>query len=408
MRGDRTLVGVVVVAILLRLATAAAFPMGAEFDLESYRLVGEAVLAGENVYQTLPGRYPYFPGWMAVEASGVLVAEYTGLPFWLVIRSPAVLADAAICVVVYRFLEQRVADAWLSPLQGALFHALNPVAIAVVGGHGMFDSLPMLALVLSIGLLKLDRIDGSALALGLGIVLKPYPMFMGLLLLGALRDTGTRIRYFVLAAAPTVLLSVPFLLADPATFLGATLGYRSGAFMSWLTPFLLLESLTTPPGAALPLPFPHVPAALLLTVTKFAFLAATVVVSVGYARNKHAKGVSLWSTSLLIFLLFYVLSAALAPQYTYWVMPLLPLAGVSTRFRLSLVLSSFGAIGFWYAKTYALSEITLAPTVLAVHGLFLLFLAVFWLVSAYGAVKLASRIWTMEESLADRIGVSHH
>ncbi|MFB6186277.1 MAG: hypothetical protein ABEI86_05350, partial [Halobacteriaceae archaeon] len=367
-RWNRELVGIVIVAFLLRVGVAIIFPMGAKYDLVSYRLVGEAVLNGENVYQVLPDRYPYFPGWMLIEALAKLVADSLGIPFWLVIRLPQIAADATIVVVIYEFIKQNLSESDLSPLQGAAFHTFNPAAIAVIGGHGQFDSLPILALILSIGFVLLGRDDLSAVVLGLGIAL----IFMGLLLLGYLSNTRSRIRYFLLAAAPTAILSIPFLLLSPVAYIQSTLGYSSGALMSWLTPLLLVEAVATPPGAALGIPFPNIPQGVILTITKFGYLASVLVVSwLFWKKDRYGYNISLWSASLLIVLLFYTISAALAAQYPYWAMPFLPLVSLSNRYRIGLMFSGFAVSALWYTKSYALSgEITFNIIVLSVYGLF--------------------------------------
>lgn len=391
-RWNRDLVGLVVVAILLRVGVAVIFPMGAKYDLVSYRLVGEAVLNGKNVYLVLPGRYPYFPGWMLIEAFAKLVADSLGIPFWLVIRLPQIMADAMLVVVIHYFIKQNLSASDLSPLQGAAFHAFNPVAIAIIGGHGQFDSLPILALILAIGLIMIGRNDISAVTLGVGIALKPVPIFMGLLLLGHLSNTRSRIRYFILAAAPTAILSVPFLLFSPIAYIQSTLGYSSGALMSWLTPLLLVEWATTPPNAILAIPFPNIPEGVILTITKYGFLASVLVVSWLYwKREKYTYDISLWSASLLVILLFYTISAALAAQYPYWAMPFLPLVALSNRYRVGLLLSGFAVSALWYTKSYALpNEISFNILVLAVYGLFVVSIYVFWLFSAYGVVQIIS------------------
>lgn len=391
-RWNRDLAGLVVVAILLRIGVAIIFPMGAKYDLVSYRLVGEAVLNGENPYLVLPGRYPYFPGWMFIEASAKLVADSLGIPFWLVIRLPQIMADAMLVVVIHYFIKQNLSESDLSPLQGAAFHAFNPVAIAVIGGHGQFDSLPILALILAIGLIMVGRNDISAVTLGIGIVLKPIPIFMGLLFLGYLSNIQSRIRYFILAAIPTAVLSVPFLLFSPTAYIQSTFGYSSGALMSWLTPLLLVESATTPPNAILAIPFPNIPQDTILTITKSGFLVSVLVVSWLYwKRGKYSYNISLWRASLLIILLFYTISAALAAQYPYWAMPLLPLVALSNRYRVGLLLSGFAVSALWYTKSYALpNEISLNILVLAVYGLFVASIYVFWLVSAYGVARITS------------------
>ena len=64
--------------LAIRLIPIVLFPDAAEFDLESYRLVGTAVLEGRDVYTapelapqglSSPARYPYLPGWDLIAAA---------------------------------------------------------------------------------------------------------------------------------------------------------------------------------------------------------------------------------------------------------------------------------------------------------------------------------------------------
>ena len=55
----------VVICILVRALPTVLFPYGARYDIDSYDLVGQTLLAGRDVYReaSLEGRYPYLPGW---------------------------------------------------------------------------------------------------------------------------------------------------------------------------------------------------------------------------------------------------------------------------------------------------------------------------------------------------------
>lgn len=353
------------------------FPMGAKYDIVSYDLVSDAVLSGKNVYAVLPERYPYFPGWMVIEGICKIISNNTPFPFWFVIRLPQIIADVSLVYLVYKITSNQTAVVRLSPLQAATIHTFNPVAIAIIAGHGQFDSLPILGLILAIVLLKIGRYDLSAVALGLGIALKPVPAFMGLLFLAKRPNLSSRLRYFALAALPTTVLSLPFLIWNPTAFVGAVVGYKSDALMSWLTVLIFSRAGLELFGLNLP----AIPASLITSLTKYVFMILTLIISAYYWKNERKH--TLFGISLAIFLLFYVVSSAVAAQYPYWAMPLLLLVRLPNWYRLSHILSSFSASALWYTKSYALDGFH-SPIGYVVIALFLLSVLAFWFTSAIG------------------------
>ena len=57
---------ILLIAALIRLPPALWLPVGAGFDIDSYRLVTDALLSGREVYSTVAGRHPYLPFQMYV------------------------------------------------------------------------------------------------------------------------------------------------------------------------------------------------------------------------------------------------------------------------------------------------------------------------------------------------------
>src|SRR5262245_4724303 len=119
-------------------------------DVAAYRGHVELTRAGRNVYAS-DIRYPYFPGWLAVEMAAFQLSVQLRLPFWQVLRGVIVVGDTLLCFALW-WVGRR---AW-GPAQGrwaAVVYALNPIAILVSGYHGQFDALPSLFSILGAGFL---------------------------------------------------------------------------------------------------------------------------------------------------------------------------------------------------------------------------------------------------------------
>src|SRR6266508_2072892 len=90
--------GLVVLAILLGtlLRWNGGLVGGDVADVAAYR--GHVALAreGRNVYAS-EIRYPYFPGWLAVELAAYQLSVQWRLPFWQVVRGAIVVGDALLC-----------------------------------------------------------------------------------------------------------------------------------------------------------------------------------------------------------------------------------------------------------------------------------------------------------------------
>ena len=136
-------------------------------DVLRYRKVAAHVLdVSWNPYLA-PRLYPYPPAWVWVEVAAEWLARHAGVSFALAVKAPVVVADALLAGIILQWTRERGTDrpgsAWA--------YALHPVAILVVGFHGQFDSVALLAVVCALRWLERGRLDRSALAFAAGIAL---------------------------------------------------------------------------------------------------------------------------------------------------------------------------------------------------------------------------------------------
>jgi hypothetical protein len=172
-------------ALLVRFLPALLLPVGAEYDITSFRLSAEVLLRGGDVYTDLSsvGRHPYLPFYLYNLGGAFWFSQLTNLPFAVTVKLLPVLADVAITGLIYWSAlycgkTPRAAAAW------AWIYALHPVALLVTAYHGQFDAIPVLLMLLAWFSLQCARNwPFSALFMGLAVLSKTWPViFLPLLL----------------------------------------------------------------------------------------------------------------------------------------------------------------------------------------------------------------------------------
>lgn len=199
----------------------AALTKGDPFDMESFRLVRDAL--GQRplgVYASFAhqgiDRWPYPPGFFAwIYLSGV-VASHGGPSFEFMIRFPTILADGAIAWIVQDFL------GWAgrgsrTRLAAAGLVSLGPSFVVIAGYHGQIDALAILPGVLAVSLWTRSEEPSRALfaglLLGLGGALKTVPLLLVLALLPSARSRREAVILLMAAAGPVLVAFLPFAVA---------------------------------------------------------------------------------------------------------------------------------------------------------------------------------------------------
>lgn len=353
---------ILLLAFLIRILVVWISP-GAEYDIDSYRLVGSAVLEGRNPYVEFPGRYPYFPGWAVFEATAVYISRHSSISAKFIIGLALAFIDTLVCMSIYQILKGGKAPSTYGPFTGAIFHAINPAAILVVSGHIQFDVIPILSVIIALHLVQSSSWNKAAISLGIGISIKTVGLLFGPLLLAyRSRADGYRetLRTFLITAIPSGIISIPFLIRSPKELIKNVLGYSSSPLVGWHPPVDLVSKLLSFELPILTQEF--------LTLTKFLLILTILSYCVFISRSDN--DISVYEGASTIILMFYVISSGLAPQYIYWLTPFLPLISISNFHRVSYVISSTLAATSWYVITYA---IELVPPIGHLSGRFLAF-----------------------------------
>jgi Glycosyltransferase family 87 len=286
-------------AFLLRLVVMVT-TSGAGFDIDSYHIQAQSVFLHRNIY-AFTDRYPYPPVWVWIVALAQGLANSSSVPFVWLVRLPATLGDCVIVALLQRYQGNKA----------ALFYAVNPVSILITAGHGQFDGLVMAFVVVCWALWKKQRFNWAALALGVAVSLKVYPV----LLLPALCFSIKSRRKQLLAAGLAFLPLVVSMLIYTTIFgldsgmISQVASYGGTWEFGWPTYAHQLIPLIGP-----------------APVTAVRNIAHVLLLGLPFLVIYLGRGWSLERLWLATFLGFYALSSGVAVQYLLWVVPLFALA----------------------------------------------------------------------------------
>jgi len=200
-------------ALLVRLIPVLLLPVGAGYDIDSFHLVGNAFLNGEEVYTSAArGRHPYLPLHMYLIGLLTYLSRITPLPFVSWIKLPAVIADLLITAVIYEVF-RRWHETEEAAVYWALLYALNPISVLVTAYHGQFDSIPVLLLLLSWFVWHFGRhITRSAVLLGFSILYKTWPIIFLPVIFIRLPDNRRRLTYSLISIGIPVVFTAAYVL----------------------------------------------------------------------------------------------------------------------------------------------------------------------------------------------------
>lgn len=305
----RALVVVTAVALGTRLLPNLILPVGAGYDIESYQIVGNLVLRGEDVYtaQEAVRRHPYLPFQMYWMALALWLSQTLHLPFVKVVRLNPILFDVGIAVSLVLFLRRRsLSDGF----QCGLLYALNPVPVLVSAYHGQFDAVPAFFLLLAIGLTQVSPL-GAGICLGLGMLSKSWPVLGLPSLLVALPGWRQRLQFLfmsILIPAAGVGIYAAFFHAPVWAVVERAISYNWGVGVWGYTYFFHLLSVLKP---------------------DYSMLFAWLVRNGRYLTLLSLGGIWLWRARrepasqgvLTILVAFFAVTHAFSIQYLVWVVP---------------------------------------------------------------------------------------
>lgn len=137
------------------------------------------------------------------------VATITTIDFNLFMKAFFVIVDFAVAALLYRFVEERTSDIRRAVMAVAIWLFCIPV-IYMSAIQGMFDNVSALLMLLIVYLLYRDRAFVAGMVFGCSVLLKFFPAFTILVLVGYLRakhrDDGLAVRRIAEAAAGALIV----------------------------------------------------------------------------------------------------------------------------------------------------------------------------------------------------------
>jgi hypothetical protein len=328
-RHDLTLV-VAVMTLMRLLAIVALRPGGyvAETGPDSayHFQLGRLAASGAYPYVDYWVEYPPLFPWLSVLAYKIatLMPAWIDQRFWfnLVLHGLIVPFDAANTVLVYA-LSKRASGAPFA-LKSAWLYATLFVPMFVV--LGWFESIALFAVLLSLWAILADRPVLAGVAIGLGVLVKPYVALIGAVGLVHL-STWRKVGLLIGAGAIALLAGVsPFLIGNPQMLKAHvdTLLTLPG----WSSPYALIDGVINhtdprvadrfdPALASNPIAPSHVPWGLVT----LGFVIVYAVVLIRSYRHPHQRAAA--GLAGVTFVMYLLWSKGYSPQWSLHLMAFL-------------------------------------------------------------------------------------
>ena len=327
--GKRTIFILILAVLAIRLIPA--YLIFGSFDMGVWYFFSEKVLEGKNVYtedlskveiipsQPGPINAAYTPFWFYLIAGLRYISNAFNLPFYFIVKFPAIIADIVITLLIYiislKFGFEKKKSFFISLLYG-----INPIPILYSSAHGQFDAIAIMFVLLAAYFFMFkQKKHWSALFLGFAVVSKNFPIILLPLFLLKLKNWNERARYTLLTIIPVALILAPFMLISKESFIGVVNNvflYRGG-FGYWgyplsliivkYSPFTLFKVISNSPWFI----------AIFNEVQRFGNIFTLMAIILSYALIKSDKIIK---SILIIFLTFYTFTIGMG-SYLVWVLP---------------------------------------------------------------------------------------
>jgi 4-amino-4-deoxy-L-arabinose transferase-like glycosyltransferase len=309
-------------------------------DILLYRQQAIPVAQVKNVYAVTRNVFPYTPVSMFYPALCLGLSEMLRIPFDVVLKLFAIVADVGIVLALYalgvRLLPRRTAI-WCAAL-----YAVNPVSILVSSFHGNIMPLVVLLMLASYLLFRADpdrTLTVSGLLLGLAVGWRSFPILLLPFFLTSIETSAKKIRFVACVVAPAAVAMIPFAWVDARSMLREVLSYSGWGIHHG--PFGILRGLhlfsigrvtwENPPEW---IPW--------MSSSKLAFLALYGIAVLLSKRMGLLNGI------LVTFFLFYLVYSGVASQYLIWAVPFLLLTERKAMFWCYELAATYALVVFYW------------------------------------------------------------
>jgi dolichyl-phosphate-mannose-protein mannosyltransferase len=309
-------------------------------DILLYRQQAIAVTHAKNVYAVTHNVFPYAPVSMFYPAFCLGLSRTLGIPFDVVIKLFAILADVGIVFVLYalsgKLFARRVA------IGCAALYALNPVSILVSSFHGNIMPLVVLLMLTAYMLFRIDQdrnLVVSGLVLSLAVGWRSFPILLLPFFLASIEGMAKKIRFAACVIVPVGFSMLPFAYADARAMLSEMLSYSGWGIHHG--PFAIVRGLYLESMGQITWENPP-EWTWWMTSSKFAFLTLYGI-TVMFSRK-----IGLLNGILVTFFLFYFVYSGVASQYLMWTVPFLLLADRKATFWSYELAATYALVVFYW------------------------------------------------------------
>ena len=297
------------IAILARFVPHLLVSAGANYDIESFKILADLFEKGEDIYSSplAEGRHPYLPlliYWVSLAGK---LSTSINQPFEIIYRLLRIAADVGICLLILLLIKGNNNH---RAFEGALRYAVNPIAVFVSAYHGQFDSVVLLFILLAVSAVSYSAWK-TGIWMGLAILTKSWPVLALPSILISFHSMRKKILILflvVLISSIGVGLYALVFKSDVTLILSIALSYNRGVGVWGYTYFLHLVSILK---QELEFIFSW-------TIKNGRFLTLIGLVFVWFWRARHETP----SAGILTILVsFLALTHAFAIQYLVWLIP---------------------------------------------------------------------------------------
>ena len=347
---------IIIIGVLLRLILAS---VTSHSDIQAFNIAGKIIASGNilNFYdylQSLPAEDPIknlvvfnyppliylyhgafnflFGGISSLSQINQFIVDsasnYGNLQFnvhLLFLKLPYLVFDLLIGFILLKLF-----DSPKKSLTAFSLWMFNPVNLYATYMMGQFDIMPTFFILLSIILIVKNKLNLAALALGVGIALKLFPIFLIIPFLILGKNYWEKAKLGVLSLVPYLVSIVPYLSSH---------GFRSAALFANQNSKSLYANIPVSGEEAIIL-----------------FPVALIFFYIFIWQDKHIfsyihKTKNIWKLYLVPLLLFFIFTH-FHPQWLLWVTPLLIFDLVENDFKniipnILIFLSWFGSLFFF-------------------------------------------------------------
>jgi hypothetical protein len=262
-----------------------------------------------------------------------------GVTFPFILRFPGIISDLVVVIALTRLRRELALPTW-----SLIAFALTPVSLMVSGFHGNTDPMMVMFLVLAAAMCVRNRPIACGVFLALSCQIKIVPVLLIPIFL-CFWFTRKRIAQFLLALALTSLLFwVGPLLHFPALVVKNVLAY--GSFWgTWGISYWLRYASRQLFGTVGAVSYHDLPLAEHLVSTTLKALIVVCVLLLAW-RRRLLDGPGIFATLAYAWMMFFILSPGIAPQYMVWLAPFVLV--LSTRTWIYVTIASSLFLFFFY------------------------------------------------------------